>query len=1093
MLRPKFRPLALVLLSLAFVQLPLIGCTPPPPDASTPDASTPDASTPDASTPDASTPIEVHGLKGEYFRMSAPKVRDFAQLGAVVLEPNIDFPGLESMFQTLVGRSENTTARWTGRITAPETGDYTFSAIGDNGFRLFLDGKPVIDHWNPDVWDVEKNSEPVHLVAGEAHDFRLEMFQDVGGANIFLRWSSATLGKQLVPTTAFTPPADFEVYPVSLSVGEDGRRLTLDFAKTVSALGDLVPHLVVEVDTVPVPLTSAAIAANNPSTVEVTLSEPALRGQRVRVSYDGAAGLRLDGEEVPKLIRYAINGSTQRLRTEWADQVDPAHPLPEYPRPQQVREQWLNLNGPWEFAGAAAGQQPVFGKKLPESIIVPFPVESQLSGLERHEDHMFYRKLVTVPESWRIGAGQRLLLNFGAVDYHARVWVNGKQVAEHRGGYTAFTADITSALSGSGEQEIFVAVTDTTGANQPRGKQSSRPGGIFYTPSSGIWQTVWLEPVPNVAIDGLVTTPDIQTGTLSVEARSASASPDASVTAVARDTDGNVVGTITGKANTRLTLPVEKPHLWTPDDPYLYKLDVTLTEGQSTDTVGSYFGMRSVGIQNVGGFPKLVLNGKPVFSLAMLDQGFWPDGLNTAPTDAALRWDLQVQKDLGFNSVRKHIKVEPARWYYHADQLGLLVWQDFVSGTITNTEGQQAFFSEGLRMMEQLHNSPSIAIWVIFNEGWGEWNREETGRIADQVKAADPSRVINAHSGVNCCDSKGDSGRGDVIDHHDYGNNSPPYPDLTRAAMDGEHGGFTLRTPGHMWPGAPTVIYSGVADKAALTRKYVENTQTYYLAAAGAELSGSIYTQVTDLENELNGFYTYDRRVLKVDPGPVREINLRVIAAGAKAGEDATFPGLGSWPLDEGSGTVGHDTTNGHSDVALRDNTAWVAGIRGQALRFDGNGDFAETVSPVLDTRGDYTISAWVTLDKLPGNYATAVSQDGRRTENPFYLQYGQGAFAFSTPGGKRARYVVTPQLGRWYHLVGVRAGNEQRLYVDGVRQATVTAGTAEVSTGPLAIGRAKYAGGNTDYWAGSIDEVQAFGRAFSDTEVTGLYAEVPH
>ncbi|WNG31582.1 glycoside hydrolase family 2 [Cystobacter fuscus] len=1033
----------------------------------------------------------MHGLKGEYFRMSAAGARDFAQLGAVALEPDINFPGLDAMFQTLTGRTEHTTARWTGQLTAPETGDYTFSAIGDNGFRLFLDGKPVIDHWVGD-WDVEQNSAPVHLVAGEAHDFRLEMFQDVGGANMFLRWSSATIGKQLVPTTAFTPPADFEVYPVALTVGADGRRLTLDFARPVTALGDLVPHLKVEADTVPMPLASAAVAANDPSLVEVTLSAPVLRGQRVRGSYDGTSGLSVDGAQVPQLIRYATNGSTQRLRTEWADQVDPAHPLPEYPRPQQVREQWLNLNGPWEFAGAAAGQQPVFGQKLPESIIVPFPVESQLSGLERHEDHMFYRKLVTVPESWRIGSGQRLLLNFGAVDYHARVWVNGKPVAEHRGGYTSFTADITSALSGSGEQEIFVAVTDTTGPNQPRGKQSSRPGGIFYTPSSGIWQTVWLEPVPNVAIDDLVTTPDLQTSTLSVEARSASASPDASVTAVALDATGNEVGRITGKANTRLSLPVPQPKLWTPDTPYLYKLDVTLTEGQSTDTVGSYFGMRSVAIQSVGGFPKLVLNGKPIFSLAMLDQGFWPDGLNTAPTDAALRWDLQAQKDLGFNSVRKHIKVEPARWYYHADQIGLLVWQDFVSGTITNTQGQEAFLSEGRRMMEQLHNSPSIAIWVIFNEGWGEWNREETGRIADQVKAADPSRVINAHSGVNCCDSKGDSGRGDIIDHHDYGNNSPPYPDVTRAAMDGEHGGFTLRTPGHMWPGAPTVIYSGVADKAALTTKYVDNTRTFYLAAAGKELSGSIYTQITDLENELNGFYTYDRRVLKVDPGPVREINRQVIAAGATVVPDPVYPGAGYWPLDEGSGTVGRDTTAGHSDVTLHGNAAWKAGVLGQALHFDGNGDFAETASPVMDTRGDYTISAWVTLDALPGNYATAVSQDGRRTENPFYLQYGQGAFAFSTPGGKRARFVVTPEIGRWYHLVGIRAGGEVRLYVDGARKANITAGPAEISTGPLALGRAKYAGGDTDFWAGSIDEVQAFGRALSDSEVSALYSAVP-
>ncbi|QRK13886.1 glycoside hydrolase family 2 [Archangium violaceum] len=1069
---------------------PLSGCSTPAPDTPTPDASIPDGSTPDASTPDASTPpAEVHGLKGEYFRMSAPGARDFAHLDAVALDPNIDFPGLSAMFKTLTGRTEHTMARWTGRITAPETGDYTFSAIGDNGFRLFIDGEPVIDHWVGD-WDVEQHSAPVHLVAGEAHDFRLEMFQDVGGANMFLRWSSATVSKQIVPATAFTPPVGFEIYPVGLTVGEDGLRLTLDFDEPVTALGDLVAHLTVEADTSPMPLASAAVAAEDPSLLVVTLSEPVQRGQRVRVSYDGVGGLTVEGEAVPQLIRDATNESTHRLRTEWGVQLDPANPLPEYPRPQQVRDQWLNLNGPWEFAGAAEGELPVFGRTLPERIIVPFPVESQLSGLERHEDHMFYRKLFTVPASWRIGAGQRLRLNFGAVDYHARVWVNGQQVAEHIGGYTAFSADITDALSGSGEQELIVAVTDTTGPNQPVGKQSRRPGGIFYTSSSGIWQTVWLEPVPNVAIDDLVITPDVQAGTLAIEVHSASASSGASVTAVARDTDGNVVGTVTGPANAQLSLPVSQPHLWTPDDPYLYELDVTLSDGPSTDTVGSYFGMRSVAIQDVGGFPKLVLNGQPIFSLAMLDQGFWPDGLNTAPSDAALRWDLQAQKELGFNAVRKHIKVEPARWYYHADQIGLLVWQDFVSGTITNEQGQEAFLTEGRRMMEQLHDSPSIVGWVVFNEGWGEWNREETGRIAEQVKAADPSRVVNAHSGVNCCESKGDSGKGDVIDHHDYANNDPPYPDTTRAAMDGEHGGFTLRTPGHMWPGAPAVIYSGVADKAALTAKYVENTETFYLAAAGAELSGSVYTQITDLENELNGFYTYDRRVLKVDPAPVREINRRVIAAGATAGDDAVFPGRGYWPLDEGSGTLGDDI-EGSSDVMLYGDTNWTDGVLGRALHFDGDGDFAETAGPVLDTRGDHSISAWVTLDVLPGNYATAVSQDGRRTENPFYLQYGHGAFAFSMPGGLRATYAVTPELGRWYHLVGVRAGGELRLYVDGLRVAAIPAGPGAVSSGPLAIGRAKYAGRDTDFWAGSIDEVKAFGRALDDSEVSDLYATV--
>ncbi|MFD1152059.1 LamG-like jellyroll fold domain-containing protein [Saccharothrix hoggarensis] len=1035
-------------------------------------------------------PSPVHGLKGEYFRMSAPGARDFAELGGVALDPTIDFAGLTGTFESFTGRTEHVTARWTGQLTAPETGDYTFHAIGDNGFRLFLDGQPVIDHWVGD-WDVEQHSRPVHLVAGQAHDFRLEMFQDVGGATMFLRWSSATTGKQVVPESAFTPPAGFRVYPVALTVSGTGLELEAAFDNDVTALGDLVRHLTVEADTVPMPVASAAVA-DDPSRVVVTLAEPIQKGQRIRVAYDGRGGLEVGGEAVPQVVRTAANTSTHRLKTEWGERLDAEHPLPEYPRPQQVRRDWLNLNGPWEFAGARAGEEPAFGRALPERIIVPFPVESQLSGLERHEDHMFYRRQFTVPQDWKVGRGHRLKLNFGAVDHHARVWVDGTPVAEHTGGYTAFTADVTDALRGESPHELLVAVTDTTGDNQPIGKQSRNPGGIVYTQSSGIWQTVWLEPVPDKAIDDVVTTPDLAAEALVVRVESATASPDAVVRVTARDHDGEKVSSVTGKPGADLTLPMPDPHLWSPDDPYLYDLDLSLTDGSSHDRVESYFGMRSVGVQDVGGFPKLVLNGKPIFSLALLDQGFWPDGLHTQPSDEALRFDLRAQKDLGFNAVRKHIKIEPARWYHHADRLGLLVWQDFVSANITDETGQEAFLTEGRRAMSQLHDSPSVIGWVVFNEGWGEWDREETGRIAEAVKAADPSRVVNAHSGVNCCASKGDSGKGDVIDHHDYLNRDAPWPDATRIAMDGEHGGFTLRTPGHQWPGVPAAIYSGVADKAALTAKYVSNTETYYLAAAGAELSGSVYTQVTDLETELNGLWTYDRREIKVDPGPVREINRRVVEAGANAAEDATYPGRGTWLLDEGSGTAGADSSGGDSPVTLHGGTRWGAGVRGSALAFDGDGDFAQTAAPVLDTRGDYTVAAWVTMESLPGNYATAVSQDGRRTENPFYLQYGQGRFAFSAPGGRRATHEVTPELGRWYHLVGVHdtAAGELRLYVDGQRVATTPAGPAEVSTGPLTIGRARYAGQSVDWWHGSVDEVRAFGRALGDAEVGQLFAD---
>nr|WSW70712.1 PA14 domain-containing protein [Streptomyces sp. NBC_00995] len=1037
----------------------------------------------------------VHGLKGEYYSMSAPGARDFDTLGGVALEPQINFPGLTGTFESTTGRTENTTARWTGNITAPEDGDYTFAASGDNGFRLFIDGEVVIDHWEPD-WDNEQTSMPVALKAGEPHTFKLEMFQDTGGANMFLRWSSATLARQIVPESAFTPPAGFEVYPVGLSVADDGLKLQAVFDDEVSDFATLKDHLTIEADTSPMPVKSVAPTPGNPHALTVTLGAPVLKGQQVRVAYDGDAGLRVGGESVPQINRSAGNLSTHRLTTAFGDKVDRNHPLPEYPRPQQVRDDWKNLNGSWEFAGAAAGEQPVFGKKLGERITVPYPVESQLSGLERHEDHMFYRKLVTVPKNWSVkgdksGRSNRLKLNFGAVDYEARVWVNGKQVAEHTGGYTAFSADITDAVKGSGPQEIVVAVTDTTGADQPTGKQSANPGGIFYTASSGIWQTVWMEPVAPAAVDSLTTTPDIDKGRLALTVNSEDASTSARVTAVARDKKGKVVGRVTGPANRELSLPVSKQHLWTPDDPYLYDLKVTLDDGRSKDTVDSYFGMRSFGVAKVGGYQKLVLNGKPFFSLAQLDQGFYPDGLNTAPSDSALLFDLKAQKELGFNSVRKHIKVEPARWYYHADQLGLLVWQDFVSGNLTGEKGHKAFLDQGAEMMRQLHNYPSIGAWIVFNEGWGEWDRTETGKITEKVQAADPSRVVNAHSGVNCCNSKGDSGKGDIIDHHDYNNTDPAFPDANRAAMDGEHGGFTLRTPGHMWPGAPTAIYSGVADKAALTAKYVENTRKYYLEAAGAELSGSIYTQVTDLENELNGLWTYDRREIKVDPAQVRKINQEVIAAGAAAGERDEVKGGGAWSLDENKGTVAADSGPNHKDLTLTEGASWAPGVHGSALKFNGEGQYAQTDGPVLDTTGDYTVSAWASLDALPGNYATIVSQDGRRQENPFYLQYGQGGFAFSTPGAHRARLDMTPELGRWYHVVGVRSGDEIRLYVDGRLAATSAAGTADVSTGALSVGRAKWSGGNTDFWNGSVDQVAVYDRALTADEVSALHDAV--
>jgi hypothetical protein len=881
------------------------------------------------------------------------------------------------------------------------------------------------------------------------------------------------------------------VYPVDLAVGTDGRQLTADFEQPVTNLGDLAAHLQVLVDTTPFPVTSVALKPGDDSVVVVTLAEAVFKNQRVRFSYDGLGSFAVGGAAVPSIVRNALNNSTQRMTTPFAASVDKNAPLPEYPRPQQVRTLWQNLNGQWEFAGAAAGQAPAFGAALPERITVPYPVESLLSGIERHEDHMFYRKLITVPSGWNVGSGQRLKLNFGAVDNQATVYVNGTKVASHTGGYTAFSADITDALRPTGQQEIVVDVTDTTNGDlQPVGKQNANPGGIVYTASSGIWQTVWMEPVPDKAIDNLVTTPDIATSTLAVTVNSTTATPGAMVVVHAYDAAGNNAGAVEGPVNSKLTLPVKKQHLWTPDDPYLYTLTVDLKDGRVHDHVSGYFGMRSIGLAMVGGFQKIVLNGKPIFSLAMLDQGFWPDGLYTAPTDAALKWDLQAQKDLGFNAVRKHIKVEPARWYYHADQLGLLVWQDFVSGNNTTQQAKDDFVTQAKAEMAELHNFPSIIGWIVFNEGWGEWDRTATGQLTDQVKALDPSRLVNAHSGVNCCNSHGDSGSGDIIDHHDYNNTDPAAPDATRAAMDGEHGGFTLRTPGHMYPGTPLAIYSGVQTKAALTQRYVDNTESFYLAQAGAELSGSVYTQVTDLEHEINGMWTYDRRVLKVDPVAVRAINLKVIAAGANAGKPIAYPGNACWSMNEGSGATAADAC-GSSTLSTVNAPTWVPGVSGSALHFNGVDSYAETAAPVVDTTKDYSVSAWVTLDALPSNYATAVSEDGRATANPFYLQYGQGNFGFSLPGNVRATTAVNPVLGRWYHLVGVRnqATDQLQLYLDGTLVATTVGGVDGVGTGVLPVGRAKYAGVKGDFWNGAVDEVKVFNHALTAAEVAAIYA----
>ena len=783
------------------------------------------------------------------------------------------------------------------------------------------------------------------------------------------------------------------------------------------------------------------------------------------------------------------------LTTPWTDDVSPTNALPEYPRPQLTRPEWRNLNGLWEWSAAAPDEQLPVGRTLGEKVLVPYPIESALSGLQKHEDRMWYRRTFEVPGNWK---GKRLLLHFGAVDYDAKVWVNGRQVATHRGGYDGFDVDVTGALHATGPQELIVWAEDLTDETyQPIGKQREvGDHGIFYQGSSGIWRTVWMEPVSAASISRLQITPDLPNQTLKVTADTAAgpANLDLEVTAY----DGRrQVGKATGTADTELSVPIPHPKTWSPDNPFLYDLKVKLFDrGRLVDQVGSYAGMRAVGLKKgADGKLRMALNGKILFNLSTLDQGFWPDGLNTAPTDAALRFDLEQHKRLGFNTVRKHIKVEPDRWYYWADKLGLMVWQDMpASKTDAMPEPWRTQWKSELHEMVEEHKSfTSITVWVPFNEGWGEWDRTETGRIADSVKAQDPSRLVNAHSGVNCCNSHGDSGRGDLLDHHAYLGPATTSPTADRAAVDGEHGGFGLKVPDHMWFGDGSA-YEMEPDSATLTRRYVENQTDVLKSAQQCGISGSVYTQITDVEGELNGFFTYDRRVPKMDFAQVRTINEQIVDTADGSGSGAPDPGPGTpgadgihfYPLD-GSG----EDAVGNNDATLQGGAVYGPGKNGQGLSLNGSGQYADTGAALLDTSKNYTASAWVKLNKADGAFQTFVSQDGER-DSAFFLQYsGQDQrFAMSFPG-IRALSPTKPNPGQWYHVTGVRdvVQGELRLYVDGQLVAAKSACTLDAgSTGNTVIGRAKFGGNPVDFLDGTVDQVHLYDRALTDAEVLTLY-----
>lgn len=581
---------------------------------------------------------------------------------------------------------------------------------------------------------------------------------------------------------------------------------------------------------------------------------------------------------------------TPPLSTPWTHLVGPNNALPEYPRPQLARSRWQNLNGLWGYTGrpaqtATSAAPPAADYR--EQILVPYPTESALSGIQRHDDQMWYRKDFQVPADW---SGQHVLLHFGAVDQVATVWVNNQKVAYHEGGYTEFSADITSALRPSGTQELTVRVEDRNEANTfAVGKQRNGPAGLFYTGASGIWQTVWMEPVSTTHVEKLEVTPDLTSFTVTPKVSGAG---HVRTEIVVSQPSGEEVARSTGTPGQTVRIQVPSPHLWTPQDPYLYDLTVRLLtpSGQVIDEVASYAGLRTISLVNdAAGRPRIALNGRITFLHGPLDQGYWPDGIYTAPTDDALRFDLDQTKALGFNFVRKHAKVEPARWYYWADKLGLLVWQDMPSLNVSldiptgpaptpNSRAQAHFEKELSAMIDQLRSVTSIVGWVPFNEGWGEY---DTARVAKAVKAEDPTRLVIPNSGANCCKSRGDSRAGDIFDDHTYVGPGRPVARDARAIVNGEYGGLGQVLEGNRWPGPP-MAYEMTDTKARLTQRYVEISVDLENVVRSNGLSAAVYTQTTDVENEVNGLMTYDRQIIKPDQQIVTDRNRAVIAAGSQ-------------------------------------------------------------------------------------------------------------------------------------------------------------------------------------------------------------------
>lgn len=573
------------------------------------------------------------------------------------------------------------------------------------------------------------------------------------------------------------------------------------------------------------------------------------------------------------------------IKTKWGENINPNNVLQEYPRPILVRNDWKNLNGLWDYTITSKGENKP--ENYDGEILVPFPIESSLSGVRKRiskEQELWYHKNFQIPKKWK---SKEIIIHFGAVDWESELWINDINVGLHKGGYDPFSFNITPYLRKGKNQKLELRVWDPTDDGfQPRGKQIKNPKGIWYTPVSGIWQTVWLEPVNYKHITNIHTTTDIDDSSVLIKLFSSYDFKDDLIEFVLKEDEKVLQKTII-KADLETKISFENPKLWSPESPFLYDLEIKLiSKGKIIDNIETYFGMRKISIKkDVNGTRRMMLNNKEYFQFGTLDQGWWPDGLYTAPSDEALKFDIFKTKEFGFNMIRKHVKVEPARWYFHADKIGMLVWQDMPNGEkierpkwqrnnffngqefIPSFESEMNFKNEWNEIIDFLYSNPSIVCWVPFNEAWGQFKTEE---ISQLTKNIDPSRLVNAASGGNYYNV------GDITDIHNYPEPKMLFYNPNQSNVLGEYGGIGLAIENHLWQSDKNWGYVKYKSSEKATDEYV-NFANQLLEMVLKGFSGAIYTQTTDVEGEVNGLITYDRKIIKLDMERVKEINKKVI------------------------------------------------------------------------------------------------------------------------------------------------------------------------------------------------------------------------